>query len=114
MHYSSLLQRAVGRTTNCHPVSSPGVHAEAGPVPAEHLSGPVPAAAPQEGPHIAQVHRRRNVRAVTNNIFIQIRTVVWRKTIALTQKDETEKAKYTMMLFLSTILYQMYLASNNY
>lgn len=34
-----------------------GVHAEARPVPAEHLPGPVPAAAPQEGAHAAQVHR---------------------------------------------------------
>lgn len=42
----------------------PGVHAEAGPVPAEHLSGPVPAAAPQEGAHAAQVHRGRYVRAI--------------------------------------------------
>lgn len=47
----------------------PGVHAEAGPVPAEHLSGPVPAAAPQEGPNAAQVHRGRNVRAVANKTF---------------------------------------------
>jgi len=54
------------RTNNGHPVSFPGVRAEAGPVPAEHLSGPVPAAAPQEGPHAAQVHRGRNVRHVAN------------------------------------------------
>lgn len=65
--------RAAARTTNWHPVSHPGVHAEAGAVPAEHLSGPVSAAAPQEGPHSAQVHRGRNVRAVTNESLIQIR-----------------------------------------
>lgn len=54
--------RVAAQTTNCCPVLFPGVHAEAGPVPAELLSGPVPAAAPQEGPHAAQVHRGRNVR----------------------------------------------------
>lgn len=47
-------------------MSYPGVHAEARPVPAEHISGPVPAVTPQEGPRAAQVHRGRNVRAVSN------------------------------------------------
>lgn len=66
VYYSNLFSSgAVARTTNWHPVLYPGVHAEARPVPAEHLSGPVPAAAPQEGPHTAQVHRGRNVRALS-------------------------------------------------
>lgn len=64
--------RAIAWTTNWHPVSYTGVHAEAGPVPAEHLPGPVPAAAPQEGPHAAQIHRGRHVRAVINKTWIQI------------------------------------------
>lgn len=68
----AFLQQSRSRTTNWHPVSYPGVHAEAGPVPAEHLSGPVPAAAPQEGPHTAQVHRGRNVRALANKTLIPI------------------------------------------
>lgn len=46
---------------NWLPVLRSGVHAEARPVPTEHLPGPVPAAAPQEGAHAAQVHRGRHV-----------------------------------------------------
>lgn len=56
-----------------HYVLYPGVHAEARPVPAEHLPGPVPAASSQEGPNTAQVHRGRHVRAliqITKNINV--------------------------------------------
>lgn len=64
----------------------PGVHAEARPVPAEHLSCPVPAAAPQEGPHTAQVHRGRNVRVVSDKTLLQItkRIIVWQHATTLT------------------------------
>lgn len=48
------------------PLSYPGVHAETWLVPAEHLPGPVPAAAPQKGPDAAQVHRRWHVRPQSN------------------------------------------------
>lgn len=65
-YFFFLSSRALALTTNWHPVSYPGVHAEARPVPAEHISGPVPAVTPQEGPRAAQVHRGRNVRAVSN------------------------------------------------
>lgn len=72
-----------------------GVHAEARPVPAEHLSGPIPAAAPQEGPHAAQVHRGRNVRAVSNTTLIQItnRIIVWQRTTTLKQPAPRENKK---------------------
>lgn len=83
----------VAQTTNWHPVSYPGVHAEAGPVPAEHLPGPVPAAAPQEGPHAAQVHRGRDVRAPSANNATLIRVAknritVWPETAAQKQKKK--------------------------
>ncbi|XP_034065958.1 guanine nucleotide exchange C9orf72 homolog isoform X2 [Gymnodraco acuticeps] len=62
MHKDTLVKSFIDEVflTTTATYFSQGVHAEAGPVPAEHLSGPVPAAAPQEGPHIAQVHRGRN------------------------------------------------------
>lgn len=93
---------AVPWAANWHPVLYPGVHAEARPVPAEHLSSPIPAAAPQEGPHAAQVHRGRNVRAVSNLTLIQItkRIIGWQltATLALTlpapQKKIKSKSKY--------------------
>lgn len=69
---------AVAWTTNWHPVFYPGVHAEARPVPAEHLSGPVPAAAPQEGPHTAQVHWGWHVRVVSDKTKLQLtRGIGW-------------------------------------
>lgn len=49
-------EEAAAQASNWLPVLCSGVHAEARPVPAEHLPGPVPAVAPQEGAHAAQVH----------------------------------------------------------
>lgn len=81
-------------------MSYSGVHAEARPVPAEHLSGPIPAAAPQESPHAAQVHRGRNVRAVSNTTLIQItnRIIVWQWTTTLTQPAPRKNKKKNMYL----------------
>lgn len=59
---SFLPPHAATWNTNWHPMLHQGVHAETRLVPSEHLPGPVPVAAPQKGPHAAQVHRRWHVR----------------------------------------------------
>lgn len=69
---SFLPPEAAAWNTNWHPVLYPGVHAETWLVPAEHLSGPVPVAAAQKGPHTAQVHRRWHVRTLLDETCVYI------------------------------------------
>lgn len=75
-------EAAAARSANWHPVLYPGVHAETRLVPAEHVPGPVPAAAPQKGPDAAQVHRRWHVRPllVDTLVFITERIITQHTT----------------------------------